>query len=277
MSILIVGSYQGIPEIPRVPCKQAVVDVKPDGAQVLNGKYRCCAGISFAKRMNLPETCHKPGDVCNDLLHVQSAIVEVTFLLDVIVERRTQVLIIQVAHCVAPQHPFLLADVIIPYLAGKPKDPLKDLPMQRHISVRVECQGTGAEDAGDVGSHPVGFLCLLFIGQAGRLVLIIGFQQNLHLLHINLSLDMLPCRLKQVVRGAQSIHRLQADGGLPVVGFLLRIRFPLTDVLIKIRWAVFVLFVHTFPLIPLIVRYFYFPGHYIADQTLLIFFQLLYL
>ncbi|EJX01047.1 hypothetical protein EVA_10848 [gut metagenome] len=197
--------------------------------------------------MNLPETCYKPGDVCNDLLHVQSAIVEVTFLLDVIVERRTQILIIQVAHRVAPQHPFLLTDVIIPYLAGKLKDPLKDLPMQRHIAVRIECQGTGAEDAGNVGSHPVGFLRLLFIGQAGRFVLIVGFQQYLHFLHINLSLDMLPCRLKQVVRGTQSVHRLQSDGGLPVVGFLLRIRFSLMDVFIKVRWIVFVFFVHTLP------------------------------
>ncbi len=51
----VVGTYQGITEIPRVMGEQVVIDFETTGTQILYYKYSRCSRIPFTERVILPQ------------------------------------------------------------------------------------------------------------------------------------------------------------------------------------------------------------------------------
>ena len=60
--IVVVGTNQGITEIPGMIGKRFVADIKTKRAQVFDCKYCRCAGISLTESVNLPYSGYK---ICN--------------------------------------------------------------------------------------------------------------------------------------------------------------------------------------------------------------------
>ena len=54
--IVVVGTHQGITEIPRMFCELVIVNIKAQRTQILYGKYGCSSGIPFTESMYLPQS-----------------------------------------------------------------------------------------------------------------------------------------------------------------------------------------------------------------------------
>lgn len=69
LQIVIICSYQGVAEIPRVLLKSIVVYFEPECFHVLNYKNSRSSGVAFTERMNLPDIRSKLGKMFYATLH----------------------------------------------------------------------------------------------------------------------------------------------------------------------------------------------------------------
>ena len=115
-------------------------NVEPDGTQILNGENSRRSRVPFSERMYLPDARHKPCEMLHHLAHIQSAIIELAFLLHVIFQSHSQVLTPSIEYRIATQHPFLFRNVVIAQLPGVFEHPLENVTMGGN-----ECRYTKGE------------------------------------------------------------------------------------------------------------------------------------
>lgn len=105
-AILVVSTDKGIAEEHRIVGKRLVMELITELAQIEDSKDCCSASIPLGKRMNLPDASkemHQPIDL---LVRCQSQIIELSLLLEIILQRFGDNLVWRKDDRLAIEYPF---------------------------------------------------------------------------------------------------------------------------------------------------------------------------
>ena len=170
--------------------KEVVVYLEPYRAQVKNGEYGRRARVALAEGMYLPKARNEAGDVRNHIVLRKTLVAESALLFDIIVKCASQILPVQVVHCIAAEHPFAFGDIVITNFSGMFENAVEHPSVHGNISVSAEIERSGGKNLCNIGRDFVSFLLFVIIVVVLRLRLIVGFYQLSGLVNVNFSLDM---------------------------------------------------------------------------------------
>ena len=109
--------------------KQVIGYIESDGTQILYSENSCSSRVSFPERMYLPDSRHKLCEVLHYLTQIQSAIIELAFLLHVIFQCHSQILVPSIKYRIATQHPFFLSNIVSSQLSSVLEHTLENVTM----------------------------------------------------------------------------------------------------------------------------------------------------
>ena len=238
--VLIVCTHQRIAEIPRMLFEGVVVYTIAKLTQILDGKYRRCAGVALGKRVNLPYTRHKIGDTSNHSWQVNAFIAKQPFLLEIIIQRSRNHVARAIKHRCSIKNPLFFLDIVLSVTSCAKQYTLKQTPM----NCSKHCWREGERILGKQTSYarrnPVGLVSASLLASA-LLGLVVGGYATVHLIDADAFLDMVLCRLQKVARGFQSVDCLKPDGHLPVFSTLFATGFSLGYVFLEVHCVLFLL------------------------------------
>ena len=116
-----------------MPGKGVVLNIEAERAQVFDGENSRCAGVTLPEGMDLPDAGNKPGNVRNGFADIQIPVVEIPLRLEILIEGLANDTRSGIENRVPPQHPFLLADIVIPDFSGKGIDILEKTAVNVNI------------------------------------------------------------------------------------------------------------------------------------------------
>ncbi len=96
IKVIVICTHQGISEIPGIFFKRRIVYIYSKGLQILDDEYGCRSGVSFRKRVDLPDTGSKSGNMFNKILLVKAVVFKGFFLFKIIIQRWHDISVITV-------------------------------------------------------------------------------------------------------------------------------------------------------------------------------------
>ena len=218
IKVIVICAHQGISEIPGIFFKRRIVYIYSKGLQILDDEYGCRSGVSFRKRVDLPDTGSKSGNVFNKILLVKAVVFKGFFLFKIIIQRWHDISVITVNYGIIIEHPFFFRNIVCSKFSGFTDDALKQMLVDLLKGGGGEGECFIAQQLGDSGGNNVGFF---FFRQFVPFFLffVISADPGVCRIEIYFSFNVISGCIQKIFRCFQSIHVLQTDGHFPGVGF----------------------------------------------------------
>ena len=200
----------------------------------MDGKHCCSSGITFSKRMNLPQSRYELSYMADYLINVQPRIIKRLFLFKVIFDGFPNVWSRYIEYGITTKYPFFFGNIVISDLSSKFEYTIKYSSMDSGQSSYSESKRTLVQELGYISRNFIGFLRFVIFFSTNIFRIVVTLDKLLYFINGYIPLNMLTSSLNKIFGGLQAIYRLKSYCRLPRIAFFTLLRLALLNVFVEV-------------------------------------------